>query len=229
MSEGKEIEVKKKTKLTVKQMHLNRAIKAYKKKGFYVSSFESLDNVKQLKWLYYYFNNGFKGKEAYIKAGYKATQNIYQCINALKSKMAIQISELISGSEFLENELDTDLHRISNTTLDQFEPFITGKKTLAELAEDGVDLSALKSVIKGTDRDGNPYAKVDIESAAQIKLQLKKLLQNADREINNQTIIGEQTIHIHTNVPSYSERAKKAEKAKSLEDVIDVESEDKKG
>ena len=221
---SKEIVPKPKTSLTFNQAKLHRAIKAYQKKGFYAESFNDLDNIRQLKWLYHFFNNGFKGKEAYIKAGYKKNSKYtHQAVLALKRKLAPQIADLIKNSEFLANELDTDLYSISNTTLDQFEPFINGEKTLSELAEDGVDLSVLKSVIKGTDRDGNPYAKVDVESAAQIKLQLKKLMMNAEREINNQINIAEQTIHIHTNVPTYTDRQKKLKE----EEIIDVEVEDK--
>ena len=222
-----ELVPKKKKALTVKEMKLKKAIQHYQKKGFYSPTFELVDNYRQLKWLYLYFTNGFKGKEAYEKAGYKASKHIPQCIASLKTKLAVQIADLIKNSDYLSNELDADLHRISNTTLAEFEPFISGEKTLQELADEGVDLSALKSVIKGYDRDGNPYAKVDIESAAQIKLQLKKLLQNAEREIGNQINIAEQTIHIHTNVPSYDTREKKAKKQKQLDDVIDVEVEDK--
>jgi len=227
MTKGKDIVHKKKT-LPMTQQVLKKAIAAYKRRGFYDPSFETITNIRQLKWLYYYFNNGFKGPAAYEAAGYRITKNVHACVGQLKIKLARQISCLIENMDVLDNDLDIDLLNISNTTLAEFEPFMSGEKTLTELAEEGVNISAITDVIQGQDRDGNPYAKVTIESAAKIKMQLKKMKQKADMDIQNQFNIAEQTIYIHTNVPTYDERSKKAAKAKE-EDIIDVEADDVSG
>ena len=82
------------TKQDIDKHKLNLAIKTYKKKGFYAPSFYDINNVKQLKWLYYFFTNGFNGVAAYKSAGYTG-KNPVQCVFALKKKLAPQIAELL--------------------------------------------------------------------------------------------------------------------------------------
>jgi len=225
--------------LTYKKQRLNSAIATYKKKGFYVPSFENLDNANQLHWLYHYFTNGFNGMQAYRAAGYKGKKGSQsQCACYLKNRTATQISELLQDVA-IDNDLEVDLIRMGNVDLADYEDFTTGKKTLKELRAEGIDTTPIKSVIKGFDRDGQPYAKIDIESGAAIKQKLLKLKRQANDEINKQINIAEQTINIITSVPSYHDRVKfnkidiieaevedEEDIIDNTDDVIDIEEEE---
>ncbi len=216
----------KKNKGKIIDSTLKKAIEIYKEKGFYVPSFENLSRIGHLKWLYCYFTNGFNGRQAYKDAGYTAGVNIDKCVYILKNRLATQLAELLETTVFLENDLEVDLFKMSEADMADYEKFLDGEMTLVQLRASGVDTKHIKSLIKGVDRDGKPYGKIELPDQAGIKAKLLKIKRSAQDEVNRQINIKEQTINIITNTPTYHEREKHSKKIKKLE-VIDVESENK--
>ena len=222
-----------KKKLDIEKLQINSYLKKLKQNGFYVPSLKDVRKIRQLKWLYYYFTNGFNSRDAYYAAGYKAVKSsVRNSIFILKQKLAPQIVDLIDlfeSTDSIQTVVKTGMMGLAQTDLADYEDFMNGTCTLQELRDRGVDTSAIKSVIIGTDRDGNPYGKVELDSKASVLEKLNNIYKKAGDDVNKSINIAKQTIIVNSHVPSARDRIKNQKQLKKEtkeEDIIDVQYDD---
>ena len=107
--------------------------------------FDSFSDRQKMFWCYYLRGGCRSKKQAAIDAGYgerhAATvgSEIY-CSKKGRKLMGYFFDEMgITGQSLL-----ADLQRMNSTDMADYEPVVQGKKTLAELREDGVDTSLIR-------------------------------------------------------------------------------------
>ena len=219
-----------KKKLEIEKLQINSYLKKLKQRGFYVPSLRDVRKLRQLKWLYYDFTNGVNGRDAYYAAGYKAGKSgARTSIFILKQKLATQIVDLIElfeSTDSIQTVVKTGMIGLAQTDLADYEDFMNGTCTLQELRDRGVDTSAIKSVIIGKDRDGNPYGKVELDSKASVLEKLNNIYKKASDDVNKSINIAKQTIIVNSHVPSARDRIKNQKQLKKEEDIIDVQYDD---
>ena len=106
---------------------------------------------KQQAFIAAYLSNGFNATKAAIEAGYgKAGAHVEGCRMLRNPKIARVIAEAFRDKGIAPETVQILLSSVAfDADLSDFEPYLSGRKTLEQLRADGVDTRAVKSATTG--------------------------------------------------------------------------------
>ena len=134
---------------------------------------------KERQFIIHYLTDcKFNGRSAAIKAGY--SENSAASIaseNLTKPKILKAINEKLDEYGLLPEKIRQVLYEMMNTSIDDFEPYILGDKTLKQLKADGVSMKAVQSA-EISDKGKRSIKLADSHKTLELLIKLFNLIEN---------------------------------------------------